>query len=77
MDLNFSPWPLTFLSAAIAMTVAWLIFYSGAAVVGRGTAHSKPAAAVTQSARKPASILLPLLALQFVLRGASRRRRRW
>jgi small-conductance mechanosensitive channel len=70
MDFNLSPWTLTALSAAIAMSVAWLIFYSGAAVVRRGTAHSKPAAAVTQAARKPASILLPLLALQFVLRGA-------
>jgi len=70
MDLNLSPWTLTLLSAAIAMAIAWLIFYMGSAVVRRGTAHSKPAAAVTEAARKPASILLPLLALQFVLRGA-------
>ncbi|MBC7699774.1 MAG: mechanosensitive ion channel [Massilia sp.] len=70
MDLNLSPWALTFLSAAIAMTVAWLIFFSSAAIVQRGTAHSKPASAVAQAARKPAGIMLPLLALQFVLRGA-------
>ncbi|MDO9005283.1 MAG: mechanosensitive ion channel [Aquabacterium sp.] len=70
MDLNLSPWTLTLLSAAMAMTVAWLIFFSGAAVLKRTTAHSKAAAAVTQAARKPASVLLPLLALQFVLRGA-------
>ncbi|MGH6646320.1 mechanosensitive ion channel family protein [Aquabacterium sp.] len=69
-DLNLSPWALTILSAALAMFVAWLIFLSGAAVLKRSTAHSKAASAVTQSARKPASILLPLLALQFVLRGA-------
>lgn len=70
MDLNLSPWTLTFLSAAVAMALAWLIFFSGAAIVKRGTAQSKPASAVAQAARKPASIVLPLLALQFVLRGA-------
>ncbi|RZL02175.1 MAG: mechanosensitive ion channel [Rubrivivax sp.] len=70
MDLNLSPWALTLLSAAVAMAVGWLIFFIGSAVVRRGAAHSRPAAAVTEAARKPASILLPLLALQFVLRGA-------
>ena len=70
MDLNLSPWALTLLSAAVAMALAWLIYFSGAAIVKRGTAHSKPASAVAQAARKPASIVLPLLALQFVLRGA-------
>lgn len=70
MDLNLSPWALTLVSAAIAVAVACLLFYVGAAVLKRGTAHSRPAAAVTQAARKPASVLLPLLALQFVLRGA-------
>src|SRR3990167_3018118 len=70
MNLTLPPWPLPFLPAAIAMTVAWLIFFSGAAVLRRTTAHSKAAAAVTQAARKPASVMLPLLALQFVLRGA-------
>lgn len=70
MDLNLSPWALTVLSAAVAMALAWLIFFSGAAIVKRGTAHSKPASAVAQAARKPSSIMLPLLALQFVLRGA-------
>ncbi len=52
------------------MGVAWMIFFIGAAVIKRGTAHSKPASAVAQAARKPASFTLPLLALQFVLRGA-------
>ncbi|MBA4111057.1 MAG: mechanosensitive ion channel protein MscS [Leptothrix sp. (in: Bacteria)] len=70
MDLNLSPWAITIVSAAVAMTAAWLIFFMGAAIVKRGTAHSKPAAAVTQAGRKPASVVLPLLALQFVLRGA-------
>ncbi len=70
MELNLSPWPLTLLSATVAMALAWLIYFSGAAIVKRGTAHSKPASAVAQAARKPASIVLPLLALQFVLRGA-------
>lgn len=70
MDLNLSPWAITIVSATVAMTAAWLIFFSGAAIVRRGTAHSKPASAVAQAARKPAGLVLPLLALQFVLRGA-------
>ena len=70
MDLNLSPWALTALSAAVAIGMGWLIFFAGSAVIRRGTAHSRPAAAVTEAARKPASIVLPLLALQFVLRGA-------
>lgn len=70
MNLQLSPWTLTLLSAAVAMALAWLIYFSGAAIVKRGTAHSKPASAVAQAARKPSSIMLPLLALQFVLRGA-------
>lgn len=70
MDLNLSPWALTAVSAAVAMGIAWLIFWFSAAVIRRGTLHSPATATVTQAARQPASVLLPLMALQFVLRGA-------
>ncbi|RZL10093.1 MAG: mechanosensitive ion channel family protein [Rubrivivax sp.] len=70
MDFNLSPWALTLVSAAVAMLVAWLVFAVGAAVVRRGVAHTKFAGMVTEAARQPASVVLPLLALQVVLRNA-------
>jgi small-conductance mechanosensitive channel len=61
---------LTLVSAVIAMVAAWLVFQTGAAVVRRAVARSPSASLVTQSARRPAAYVLPLLALQFVLRAA-------
>lgn len=68
--LPLGPWGLTLVSAVIAMVAAWLVFQTGAAVVRRAVARSPSASLVTQSARKPAAYVLPLLALQFVLRAA-------
>ncbi|MFY9476482.1 MAG: mechanosensitive ion channel domain-containing protein [Aquabacterium sp.] len=58
------------MSAVIAMVAAWLVFQTGAAVLRRAVARSPSASLVTQSARRPAAHVLPLLALQFVLRAA-------
>lgn len=68
--LPLGPWGLTLVSAVVAMVAAWLIFQTGAAVVRRAVARSPSASLVTQSARRPAAYVLPLLALQFVLRAA-------
>ena len=68
--LPLGPWGLTLVSALIAMVVAWLAFQTGAAVIRRAVARSPSASLVTQASRKPASYVLPLLALQFVLRAA-------
>lgn len=68
--LPLGPWGLTLVAALIAMVVAWLAFQAGAAVIRRAVARSPSASLVTQASRKPASYVLPLLALQFVLRAA-------
>lgn len=68
--LPLGPWGLTLVSAVIAMVAAWLVFQTGAAVVRRAVARSPSASLVTQASRRPAAYVLPLLALQFVLRAA-------
>jgi small-conductance mechanosensitive channel len=68
--LPLGPWGLTLVSAVIAMVAAWLVFQTGAAVVKRAVARSPSASLVTQASRRPAAYVLPLLALQFVLRAA-------
>ena len=68
--LPIGPWGYTLLSALVAMALGWLAFTLGSAVIRRAAAHSPAAMAVANAARKPAAYVLPLLALQFVLRAA-------
>ena len=68
--LGQHPWMATALAALLAVVLALLVHRAGGAILRRTTRHSRMLTALVTACERPASAILPLVALQAVWQAA-------